>query len=129
MGTERYHPLFAVDLATACAYYDSIAGTLGNRFRANVRSIIQTVIERPESFGRIGGEFRGALVDRFPYVVVFTVDDEMPSIFGLRHAASDRSDWFGRSMPAASGEPSAAPASASRDDSAMEDQPRRPGDR
>lgn len=129
MATERYHPLFAVDLATACAYYDSIAGTLGNRFRANVRSIIQSVIERPESFGRIGGEFRGALVDRFPYVVVFTVDDDLPSIFGLRHAASDRSDWFGRTMPAASGEPSDAPESASRGDSTMEDQPRRPGDR
>ncbi len=129
MATERYHPLFAVDLATACAYYDSIAGTLGNRFRANVRSIIQTVIERPESFGRIGGEFRGALVDRFPYVVVFTVDNGLPSIFGLRHAASDRSDWFGRTMPAAIGEPSDAPESASQGDSTMEDQPRRPGDR
>ncbi|TWU01026.1 hypothetical protein Pla52n_43970 [Stieleria varia] len=128
MATERYHPLFAVDLATACAYYDSIARTLGNRFRANVRSIIQSTIERPESFGRIGGEFRGALVDWFPYVVVFTVDDDLPSIFGLRHAASDRSDWFGRTMPAASGEPAEAPESASRGDSTMEDQPRRPRD-
>lgn len=104
MATERYHPLFAVDLATACEYYDSIAGTLGNRFRSNVRLIIKRVVDRPESFGRIGGEFRGALVDLFPYVVVFTVDDDMPSIFGLRHAASDRSDWFGRAMPIARGE-------------------------
>lgn len=129
MTTERYHPLFAVDLANACTYYDSIADTLGDRSRVNVRSIIQTVTERPESFGRIGGEFRGALVDRFPYVVVFTVDDDMPSIFGLRHAASDRSDWFSRTMPTVSGEPSDAPESASRGDSTMEDQPRRPGDR
>jgi hypothetical protein len=67
--------------------------------------MIQSVTERPESFGRIGGEFRGAMVDRFPYVVVFTVDDGIPSVFGLRHAASNRSDWFSRTMPAASGEP------------------------
>lgn len=66
MATERYHPLFASDLAAACSYYDAIADTLGNRFRWNVRSIIQTVVERPESFGRIGGDFRGALVHRFP---------------------------------------------------------------
>lgn len=105
MATERYHPLFAADLSIACSYYDSIADTLGNRFRVNVRSVIQAAIERPESFGRIGGEFRGALVDRFPYVVVFTFDDGIPSIFGLRHAASDRSDWFSRTMPATSGEP------------------------
>ena len=109
MATERYHPLFAVDLAEACSYYDSIAGSLGNRFRFNVRSIIQTVSDRPESFGRIVGEFRGASVHRFPSVVVFTVDGGIPSIFGLRHAASDRSDWFSRMMSSASGEPSDAP--------------------
>lgn len=105
MATERYHPLFASDLAAACSYYDSIAEALGNRFRGNVRSIIQIVVERPESFGRIGGGFRGALVHRFPYVVVFTNDDGIPTIFGLRHAASDRTDWFSRAMPLASGEP------------------------
>ena len=105
MATERYHPHFAVDLATACSYYDSIDGTLGNRFRENVRSVIRSVVERPGSFGRIGGEFRGAMVNRFPYVVVFTVDDGIPSIFGLRHAASDHNDWFSRTMPTGSGEP------------------------
>lgn len=106
MATERYHPLFAVDLAKACSYYDSIADTLGGCFRTNVRSIILAVVQRPESFGLIGGDFRGALVDRFPYVVVFTTDGGIPSIFGLRHAASDRSDWFSLAMPTASGEPS-----------------------
>ncbi len=103
MATERYHPFFAVDLATACSHYDSIASTLGNRFRANVRSAIRNVVDRPDSFGRIGGDFRGALVDRFPYVVVFASDDGVPSIYGLRHAASDRADWFDRTAPSPSG--------------------------
>lgn len=106
MATERYHPLFAIDLANACSHFDSISETLGNRFRINIRSRIQTVVQRPESFGRIGGEFRGALIDRFPYVVVFTVDGGIPTFFGLRHAASDRNDWFSRTMPTASGKPS-----------------------
>lgn len=103
MATERYHPLFVADLAAACSYYDTIASALGDRFRENVRSAIRTVVERPDSFGRIGGDFRGALVDRFPYVLVFTVDDDVPSIFGLRHAASDRNGWFGRTMPPENG--------------------------
>jgi hypothetical protein len=105
MVTERYHPLFAVDLANACSYYDAITDALGDRFRANVRLAIQTVAERPESYGRIGGEFRGALVNRFPYVVVFTIDGGITTIFGLRHAASGRSDWFSRTMTEQSGEP------------------------
>ena len=58
MGTERYHPLVAVDLRDACQHYDSIAPALGNRFRTNFQLKIQTIIERPESFGGIGGDFR-----------------------------------------------------------------------
>ena len=96
MAIERYHPLFATDLADACSHYDTIEITLGDRFRTNVRSAIQKVVDRLESFGRIGGDFRGALVDRFPYVIVFTVEGDIPSIFGLRHAATDRSNWFTR---------------------------------
>ncbi len=99
MATERYHPLFAADLGSACSHYDSIGVPLGNRFRENVRSAIQEAVERPESFALIGGGFRGVLVDRFPYVIVFSADDGVISVFGLRHAASDRSNWFERTMP------------------------------
>ena len=53
--------------------------------------------EYPRGHG-IGGDFRGALVHRFPYVIVFTNDCGIPTIFGLRHAASDRRDWFSRTM-------------------------------
>jgi len=98
MATERYHPLFATDLGDACSHYDSIATVVGDRFRSSVRFAIRKVADRLESFGRIGGDFRGALVDRFPYVIVFTVDDGVPSIYGLRHATSDRSNWFTRTM-------------------------------
>ncbi len=48
MGTERYHPLVAVDLRNACQHYDSIARALGNRFRVSVQQKIQTIVERPE---------------------------------------------------------------------------------
>ncbi len=106
MGTELYHPLFASNLAVACLNYDSIADPLGNRFRRNVRSIIQTVAEHPDLFGRIGGEFCGALVHRFPYAVVFTNDGGAPTILGLRHAASDCGDWFSRATPLVIDEPS-----------------------
>lgn len=57
MATERFHPLVAVDLVNACSYYDSIADALGNRLCGNVRAAIQAVVERPESCGRIGGEY------------------------------------------------------------------------
>ncbi len=103
METERYHPLVAVDLREACQHYDTIACAVGNRFRTSVQAIIQTIVERPDSFGRIGGDFRGALINRFPYVVVFAVENGVPCIYGVRHAASDRKRWFDRTMPGTGG--------------------------
>jgi putative addiction module component (TIGR02574 family) len=52
-STRHYHPLVADDLAAAVAHYDDISVDLGNRFRVSVRNRIDTVLERPESFGRI----------------------------------------------------------------------------
>ena len=106
MATERYHPLVAADLREAWAHYDAIASSLGDQFRESVQMKIQTITERPESFGRIVGEFRGAMIDRFPYVVVFTVDNDVPCIYGIRHAASDRKTWFRRTMPDTTGQQS-----------------------
>lgn len=103
MRADRYHPLVVVDLRDACQYYDAIAQTLGNRFRTNVQLKIQAIVERPESSGQIGGNFQGALIDRFPYVVVFTIEDGAINIYGVRHASTDRQTWFERTMPEASG--------------------------
>ena len=99
METERYHPLVAVDLLDACQHYDAIAIALGNRFRTSVQRKVRAIVERPEMFGRIAGDFRGASIERFPYVVVFTVDDGVTCIYGVRHAASDKESWFVRTMP------------------------------
>lgn len=95
--TRRYHSLVADDLAAAVAYYDDIAIDLGNRFRASIRSRIKTITERPESFGRIHEQIRAAMVDRFPYVILFEHEKKTVTILGIFHAASDRGRWFERS--------------------------------
>jgi hypothetical protein len=96
--TRRYHPKVADDLATAVSYYDDISVDLGNRFRASVRDLIATITDRPDSYGRIHGELRVAMVDRFPYVVLFEHEVESVAILGLFHAASDQKGWFDRSL-------------------------------
>lgn len=96
MATESYHPLVADDLVDACRYFDAMGSQVGNRFRKQVRESIAAINERPESFGRIGSDYRGALVQGFPYVIVFIEENQTVTIYGIRHAASDRGDWFAR---------------------------------
>ncbi len=95
---RRYHPLVADDLATAVSYYDDISVDLGNRFRASVRDLIATITDRPDSYGRIHEQLRVALVNRFPYVILFEHEIESVAILGIFHAASDRKGWFERSL-------------------------------
>jgi hypothetical protein len=96
--TRRYHPLVADDLAAAVAYYDDISVELGNRFRTSVRSRIEAITERPDSFGRVHQQLRAAIVDRFPYIILFEFDNETVAILGAFHAASDREHWSKRSL-------------------------------
>jgi len=96
--TRRYHPLVAQDLADAVEYYDGVSVDLGNRFRESVRDRIGTITNRPDSFGRICGQYRAAMLDRFPYVIVYQQEQETVSILGIYHAASDRESWFERTV-------------------------------
>ena len=95
---RRYHPSVADDLSAATAYYDEISADLGNRFRASVRGRLRDAAERPESFGRLQNEMRVAILDRFPYVMVFENRDKHIAILGVFHAASDQKGWFDRSL-------------------------------
>ena len=95
---RRYHPSVADDLSAATAYYDEISADLGNRFRASVRARLRDVAERPESFGRLQNEMRTAILDRFPYVMIFENRDKHIAILGVFHVASDQKGWFDRSL-------------------------------
>jgi plasmid stabilization system protein ParE len=95
---RRYHPLVADDLTTAVSYYDDISVDLGNRFRTSVRDLIATITDRPDSYGRIHKQLRVAMVNRFPYVILFEHEVESITILGVFHAASDRKGWFERSL-------------------------------
>lgn len=95
---RRYHPLVADDLSAATTYYDAISIDLGNRFRATVRSRLGDISLRAESFACIHGEMRAAMVDRFPYVLLFEDRGDSVAILGVFHAGSDQTGWFERSL-------------------------------
>ncbi len=95
-STRRFHPLVAKDLKLAVSHYDAISTDLGNRFRAAVRDRLDIVSDRPNSFGRIHKQFRAAMLDQFPYLILFQCEDRTVEILGVFHAASDRVGWFER---------------------------------
>ena len=90
---RRYHPLVAEDLSKATDHYDAISVELGNRFRGSVRACLQDVTARPASFGVVDGPVRAALIEHFPFVVLFEDCGPIVLILGIHHAASDPTSW------------------------------------
>ena len=90
---ERFSPEFPDDVLNALSHYDSISTELGNRFRDQLESTIEEIRARPESFGYTERPTRGAMLGRFPYVVVFRVSEQLLLFGGCFHAASEPSRW------------------------------------
>ncbi len=93
---KRFHRLFPDDVSTATSYYDKISVNLGNRFRDRVRDKLRSVSERPQSYAYIRRPLRGAMVEGFPYLLIFQLIDSEVYFAGLYHASSNPDRWLDR---------------------------------
>jgi plasmid stabilization system protein ParE len=93
---RKYHPAVADDLKKATQYDDALSPDLGNRFRSAIRSRLQDIANRPESFGRVHDELRAAGARKFPYVILFKANEDRGLIIGIFHAHSNQRGWFAR---------------------------------
>jgi len=82
---------------TVAGTTDRSAQVVAGRAETTERLLDPLVSQSCADWKRYSRGDAGVLQRRFP-VVVSTSDDDVPSIYGLRHAASDRADWFGRAM-------------------------------
>ncbi|MEM6471537.1 MAG: type II toxin-antitoxin system RelE/ParE family toxin [Planctomycetota bacterium] len=73
---ERFSTEFPSDVTDALSHYDAIATDLGNRFREALQSKLRDIREHPGSFGFTDPPTRGAMLSKFPYVVIFRVTDD-----------------------------------------------------
>jgi len=89
----RFHPLVVEDLKAATDWYDGIEIVLGNRFRQSVNERLDSVELFPESYAIVRGTLRVALVNGFPYLMIFEWTSDLTEIVGIFHSASDPAKW------------------------------------
>jgi plasmid stabilization system protein ParE len=83
------HPLADKDYAEAYAWYEDKEEGLGERFIVAVRKKIEAIISNPEVYGSKGKkEFREAMVEGFPYIIVYKLRKRKEQIFisSIHHA-------------------------------------------
>jgi plasmid stabilization system protein ParE len=69
-------PLAKQDIKEAATWYNERQPGLGKRFTANVRKKIHYIRQNPKAVAVRYADISTALLDTFPYMVHFTVDEE-----------------------------------------------------
>jgi len=92
----RFHRSIPDDLDEAIDYYEQISPTLADAFRANVDRRLDDIVETPELFPFDLQPVRFAKIEKFPYLIFFTVKPGFIAILAIVHGASDPEKWRSR---------------------------------
>jgi plasmid stabilization system protein ParE len=71
-----FHPMAEQELNEAIDYYEEIDPALGYDFATEVYAAIQRVVALPAAWIVIDGDIRRSMVKRFPYGVLYSLEDD-----------------------------------------------------
>ena len=97
--TVRLTPEAEQDVDEAIRWYDQKSTTLGDEFLKYVNKRIESIERNPEMYPRVHRKMRRALLERFPYQVLFEIDSNEVVVYAIYHCARDPEGWKKR-LPA-----------------------------
>jgi toxin ParE1/3/4 len=80
----------------AARYYARIDAELGISFVTEVESAIERARQFPESYGKIGGNYRHILTHRFSYAIIYELMQDRIFIWAVAHTSRAPGYWFER---------------------------------
>ena len=73
------------DLVNAMATYDSLKDGLGFDFAERVKDILSHIAENPSLYPVFHRQFRKAVMDRFPYLVIYHLVHDEVRVMAIWH--------------------------------------------
>ena len=84
------------EISAAIDYYSRISERLATRFKRAVDRALVDVIERPNEFPILDGEYRRNRIKKFPYGIVYRIDAGEVVITAFMHLHREPGYWKGR---------------------------------
>lgn len=94
--TTLWHDDAVRELEEAALYYSGIDEELGERFISTTEVTLAEIQARPVMRRKFDGEARKARLKRFPYAVVYWVDQAALRIIAVMHLHREPGYWHGR---------------------------------
>ena len=89
----RLAPEAEQDADDAIAWYDLKSVVLGDEFLRCVNKCIQSIERYPEMYPRVYRKMRRALVETFPYQVLYEIDPEEIVVYAIYHCSQNPKGW------------------------------------
>jgi plasmid stabilization system protein ParE len=87
------------EMDDAVVWYDQQASDLGIRFLAEVHRAIRRSTAFPESCPEISPELRRCLLARFPYGLIYGIDNDTIVVVAVAHLHREPRYWLNRLKP------------------------------
>lgn len=94
-----FHPEAEAEFNRAVDYYEEVEPGLGYDFALEVYATIQISLTHPEAWPILEGEMRRSLVRRFPYGIIYSVNDNELQILAVMNLHRHPDYWKKRLTP------------------------------
>ena len=81
------------DLDDAAVWYQTQLAGLGYEFLDEIKKTLQVMADNPEIFQVIYKDVHRAVVQRFPFVIYYQVEEETIVVLAIIHASRNPHDW------------------------------------
>ena len=94
--TYRFLSPARAELAEALSYYESASPGLGLEFLDEVERTISRIALQPEAWTRISENHRRCLMRRFPFAIIYSVEQDELLITAVMNLRRHPDSWKGR---------------------------------
>lgn len=94
--TYSFHPEAAEEFRAAIDYYEDREAGLGYDFSLEVFTAIQNILTQPNAWLIIEDDVRRCLVNRFPFAVLYSLEETGVFILAVMHGRRRPDYWKNR---------------------------------
>ena len=91
-----FHPDAEAEFQNSIEYYEERQENLGYDFAFEVHCAIQRAVDFPESWPTIKDEVRRSLVHRFPFGILYAIEEGSIVVVAVMHLHQQSDYWIGR---------------------------------
>ncbi len=81
------------EITEAYNWYESKQNKLGERLISVLDDYFATIKKNPEQFPKVLNDMRQATIKKFPYIIIFEIDNNDVIVYAVFHSSQNPEKW------------------------------------